>query len=92
MIIPLGSKVLFDTSSIDVNHGLGLYSAQGQLLDQVQVMSGCYNNIIYQFTKPGTYYVRCLEFCGYGHFGMVTQFVVSWRTVLTVGLDESPFL
>ncbi|MFI5420070.1 MAG: hypothetical protein ACHQ1H_03800 [Nitrososphaerales archaeon] len=71
LVIPTGSIVLFNTSSIDVTHGFGLYSASGQLLDQVQVMPGYFNNIVYQFTTPGAYYIRCLEFCGYGHFGMV---------------------
>jgi cytochrome c oxidase subunit 2 len=71
--IPVGNTVLFNTSSIDVNHGFGIYSGDGALLDQVQVMPGFYNNIIYQFTSPGTYYIRCMEFCGYGHFGMVSQ-------------------
>jgi len=75
--IPIGSIVLFNTSSIDVNHGFGLYSANGQILDQVQVMPGYYNNIIFQFTTSGPYYIRCLEFCGYGHFGMVTLLNVS---------------
>ncbi len=73
MQIPLNSIVLFNTSSIDVTHGFGMYSASGQLLDQVQVMPGYYNNIVYQFATPGIYYIRCLEFCGYGHFGMVSQ-------------------
>lgn len=77
MQIPLGNIVLFNTSSIDVNHGFGLYSASGQLLDQVQVMPGFYNSIIYDFTKPGIYYIRCLEFCGYGHFGMVSMINVT---------------
>jgi cytochrome c oxidase subunit II len=77
MVIPVGNVVLFNTSSIDVNHDFGLYSASGQLLDQVQVMPGYYNNIIYQFTKPGIYYVRCLEFCGWGHFGMVSEINVT---------------
>lgn|SRR5579872_2340248 len=71
LLIPSGSIVLFNASSIDVTHGFGLYSPGGELLDQVQVMPGYYNNIIYDFTTPGQYYVRCLEFCGYGHFGMV---------------------
>jgi cytochrome c oxidase subunit II len=71
--ITTGSVVLFNTSSIDVNHGFGLYSSSGQLLDQVQVMPGFYNTLIYQFTAPGIYYIRCLEFCGWGHFGMVSE-------------------
>ncbi len=73
LVIPEGSTVLFNTSSIDVTHGFGLYSATGNLLDQVQVMPGYYNNIVYRFATPGVYYVRCLEFCGYGHFGMVNM-------------------
>ena len=77
MQIPAGSIVLFNTSSIDVNHGFGLYASNGHLLDQVQVMPGYYNSIIYQFSTPGTYYVRCMEFCGYGHFGMVTEIQVT---------------
>lgn len=75
--IPVGNTVLFNTSSIDVNHGFGIYSSNGALLDQVQVMPGFYNNIIYQFTSPGVYYIRCMEFCGYGHFGMVSQINVT---------------
>lgn len=75
--IPVGNTVLFNTSSIDVNHGFGLYSPKGALLDQVQVMPGFYNNILFQFTSPGIYYVRCMEFCGYGHFGMVSQINVT---------------
>jgi cytochrome c oxidase subunit 2 len=75
--IPAGSIVLFNTSTIDVNHGFGLYASNGQLLDQVQVMPGFYNTIIYDFTTPGIYYVRCMEFCGFGHFGMVTEINVT---------------
>ena len=75
--IPEGSIVLFNTSSIDVNHGFGIYASSGQLLDQVQVMPGFYNDIIFQFTSPGPYYIRCMEFCGYGHFGMVSQLNVT---------------
>jgi cytochrome c oxidase subunit II len=71
--IRVGSIVLFNTSSIDVTHGFGLYSPTGQLLDQVQVVPGYYDNMIFQFTTPGIYYIRCLEFCGWGHFGMVSE-------------------
>jgi cytochrome c oxidase subunit 2 len=75
--IPKGAIVLFNVSSIDVTHGFGLYKADGHLLDQVQVMPGFYNSILYQFTDAGIYYIRCLEFCGYGHFGMVSQLNVT---------------
>jgi cytochrome c oxidase subunit 2 len=77
MVIPSGSIVLFNVTSLDVTHGFGLYSSSGELLDQVQVMPGYYNSIIFHFTKAGTYYIRCLEFCGFGHFGMVSQLNVT---------------
>ncbi len=50
--VPANEPILFNTSSIDVNHGFGLYAANGQLLDQVQVMPGFYNDILYQFATP----------------------------------------
>jgi cytochrome c oxidase subunit II len=75
--IPVGNTVLFNVTSIDVTHGFGVYDSQGAIIFQVQVMPGYYNNIMYQFTTPGTYYVRCLEFCGYGHYAMFTTFNVT---------------
>ena len=70
--IPVGNTVYFNVSSTDVTHGFGVYDASGSILFQVQVMPGFYNNIMYQFTSPGTYYIRCLEFCGYGHYEMIS--------------------
>jgi cytochrome c oxidase subunit 2 len=40
-------------------------------------MPGYTNVIRYTFTTPGTYRVRCLEYCGLGHHTMVTQFTVT---------------
>ena len=78
--IPVGSTVLFEVRSVDVTHGFGVYNSAGVILFQVQVMPGFNNSVLYQFTKPGTYYVRCLEFCGYGHYVMITNFVVTNQT------------
>jgi cytochrome c oxidase subunit II len=75
--IPVGNTVLFNVTSIDVTHGFGVYDSAGAIIFQVQVMPGFYNDIMYQFTQPGTYYVRCLEFCGYGHYTMFTTFNVT---------------
>lgn len=70
--IPVGSTVLFNVTSLDVNHGFGIYSAKGTLLDQVQIMPGYYFSMLYQFKTSGIIYVRCMEFCGWGHFGMTS--------------------
>jgi cytochrome c oxidase subunit 2 len=74
--IPVGSVVLFNVKSIDVTHGFGIYDASGQIDAQVQVMPDFTNSVLYDFTHNGTYYIRCLEFCGYGHYGMITSFQV----------------
>ena len=75
--IPVGNTVLFQVRSIDVTHGFGVYDSQGAILFQVQAMPGFNNSILYHFTTPGTYYVRCLEFCGFGHYGMLSQLNVT---------------
>ncbi len=71
--IPVGSTVLFQVRSIDVTHGFGVYDPQGAIVFQVQVMPNYNNSILYQFNTPGIYYVRCLEFCGFGHYGMISE-------------------
>ncbi len=75
--IPVGNTVQFEVRSIDTTHGFGVYDPQGAIIFQVQVMPEFTNNITYTFSQAGTYYVRCLEFCGYGHYGMYTQFTVT---------------
>ena len=75
--IPVGSTVYFNVTSVDVTHGFGVYDADGAIVFQVQVMPQYYNSIMYQFTAPGIYYIRCLEFCGWGHTNMISQFNVT---------------
>ena len=75
--IPVNEYILFDVRSIDVTHGFGVYSPQGAILFQVQVMPNFTNSIMYEFHSTGTYYIRCLEFCGYGHYGMISMLNVS---------------
>ncbi len=81
--IPVGDTVLFNVTSHDVTHGFGIYQCTdvgcttAAILDQVQVMPGFYNSILVTFKTAGTYYIRCLEFCGYGHYTMFTQLNVT---------------
>ena len=75
--IPVGSVVYFNVTSLDVTHGFGIYNSAGAIQDQVQVMPGYWNGIVFQFTTAGEYYVRCLEFCGYGHYTMINEFNVT---------------
>lgn len=75
--IPMGSTVQFQVNSSDTTHGFGVYNSAGALIFQVQVMPGFVNSIEYTFSQPGIYYIRCLEFCGYGHYAMYSSFNVT---------------
>jgi cytochrome c oxidase subunit 2 len=74
--IPVHVPVEFALSSRDVNHDFAIYSPQGKLVAQAQVMPGYTNRLIYAFDQPGVYVVRCLEYCGLGHTIMETHLTV----------------
>ncbi len=75
--VPAGSDVHFDVTSVDVNHGFGIYDPDGVLLGSVQAMPGYHNNLDLTLDKPGTYLISCLEYCGFKHDKMVRKFEVS---------------
>ena len=71
-----GSPVEFRVTSVDVNHGFGIYAPDGHMVTQTQAMPGYVNRILHTFDVPGTYTVHCLEYCGIGHAPMKTSFEV----------------
>lgn len=73
----VGQSVNFIVTGGDVNHGFGVYDPHGVLIAQVQAMPGYTNHLLITFTAPGTYTVRCLEYCGMLHHLMETTFTVS---------------
>jgi cytochrome c oxidase subunit 2 len=72
-----GTPVRFDVTSVDVNHGFGLYDPQGHLIGSVQAMPGYRNKLDLTLRDPGVYRIRCLEFCGVNHATMFGTFTVS---------------
>ena len=75
--MPAGSRVRFDATSVDVNHGFGLYDPHGHLIGSVQAMPGYVNKLDLTLTEAGVYQVRCLEYCGLEHARMQTTFTVT---------------
>jgi cytochrome c oxidase subunit 2 len=66
----VGEPVKFVARSLDVNHGFGIFDGSqdgAPILLQMQVIPDIDNVFYYTFKKPGTYLVRCLEYCGYAH-------------------------
>jgi cytochrome c oxidase subunit II len=73
-----GEQVRFDVTSVDVNHGFGLYDPAGHLIGSVQAMPGYHNKLDLTLSQ-GVYRIRCLELCGLSHSTMETTFTVSAR-------------
>ena len=75
--VPAGSHVRFDVTSVDVNHGFGLYDPRGHLIGSVQAMPGYHNKLDLTLTEAGVYRIRCLELCGLNHSTMESTFTVT---------------
>lgn len=68
--VQAGSVVEFRVTSDDVNHDFAIYAPDGRIVTQTQAMPGYTNKLLYTFAQPGTYTVRCLEYCGLMHAEM----------------------
>lgn len=77
--VPVDSRVRFDVSSVDVNHGFGLYDPHGHLVGSVQAMPGYHNRLDLTLTQVGVYRIRCFEYCGLNHATMNGSFTVTPR-------------
>lgn len=77
--VSAGTKVRFDVTSLDVNHGFGLYDPHGHLVGSVQAMPGYHNMLDLTLGQAGVYRIRCLELCGLNHSTMESTFMVSRR-------------
>ncbi|MGZ8715932.1 MAG: cytochrome C oxidase subunit II [Gaiellaceae bacterium] len=77
--VPAGTRVRFDVTSVDVNHGFGFYDPHGHLIGSVQSMPGYDNELDLNLTEPGVYRIRCLEYCGLSHSTMESSFTVAQR-------------
>ena len=75
--VSAGARVRFDVTSVDVNHGFGLYDPHGHLIGSVQAMPGYHNRLDLTLSEVGVYRIRCLELCGLNHSTMESTFTVS---------------
>lgn len=74
--VPVGRRIIFNVHTKDVTHGLGVSDPDGKLLFQTQAMPGYVNQVEYVFSKPGTYKILCMEFCGVAHHDMMSEIKV----------------
>ena len=58
--------------------GFAVYHPDGRVLFTMMLIPGVEpSSLIHTFTEPGTYKVRCLEYCGTAHHVMQDQLVVT---------------
>lgn len=65
--IKAGVETEFDIHATDVSHGFGLYDPSGTMVKQVNVLPGVTQKLVTTLDEPGTWTVRCLEYCGLDH-------------------------
>ena len=71
-----GTQVEFQLKSKDVTHAFAIYGPTGVFIAQGQMIPGYTNKVRVNLEKPGTYEIRCFEYCGIGHHVMKTQIEV----------------
>ena len=76
--IEAGSPVRFSGRSADTQHGFAVYHPDGRLLFTMLLMNGMSKptTVVHTFKQPGTYKVRCLEYCGVAHHAMQDELIV----------------
>lgn len=74
--LPANKLVEFRVTSLDVNHGFGIYDQSDKLIAQTQAMPGYVNRLRWKFKEPGQYTILCLEYCGMAHQVMRASLIV----------------
>jgi cytochrome c oxidase subunit 2 len=76
--IEVGRPVRFSGRSLDTMHSFAVYHPDGRMLFTMMLMPGLSKptSLIHTFKEPGTYKVRCLEYCGIAHHGMRDELTV----------------
>lgn len=69
-------RYLFVLETLDTTHGFGLYSPDGVLLGQNQIIPDHENYYYFTFEEAGIYKILCMEYCGAGHQVMMSYISV----------------
>ncbi len=73
MIVECGKKVIFEAVSEDLTYGFGIFRQNHSMVAQMQVVPGSRNDLMWEFHKNGTYYIRSTEYSGPKGAQMIVQ-------------------
>lgn len=71
MLVPAGAAIHFRITSADVVHRFTIAGTE----DQLEVVPGHVSELQAHFEKAGEYTTPCHEFCGAGHYNMLSRVV-----------------
>jgi len=78
-----GEHVVFNAISNDLTYGFGIFRADHTMVAQMQVVPQSRNDLMWQFGKNGTYYVRSTEYSGPKGARMIAQ-----DAIVVTGCDQ----
>ena len=74
----VGQAVRFSAKALDTVHGFAIYDPKGNVIFTMMLVPGVgESSLIHKFKEPGTYKVRCLEYCGIVHHDMSDEIIVT---------------
>ena len=59
-----GEMIKFRVLSEDLTYGFGVFRSSGGMEFQIQVIPGHANEVLWKFSEPGLYSIRCTEYAG----------------------------
>ena len=62
--VPCNKLVKFSVTSDDLTYGFGVFRSDNSMITQMQVVPGHPNDLLWTFTKNGTYDIRSTEYSG----------------------------
>ncbi len=73
-----GQTIRFLVNSVDTVHSFAVYHPEGKLMFTMMLVPGMEtaSAVVYTFTEPGEYTIRCLEYCGMAHHAMKDKLTV----------------
>jgi len=70
--VPIGEVVILNVTSTDVFHNFGIIDFR----IKIDAIPGRLNTIWFEAKELGEYRIQCFEFCGVGHFTMISTVIV----------------
>ncbi len=73
LAVPCDKVVKFSVTSKDLTYGFGIFRADNSMITQMQVVPGHANDLLWTFTKNGTYDIRSTEYSGPAGYHIVAE-------------------